>query len=85
MRFSAAIDDAIEKALADGNEIAEVSTGWTKVREAIDMKRPLSKELRARLERDKRLRPWSIEATPHNKAEEGFTDDQAKILISFPR
>jgi hypothetical protein len=40
--------------------------------------------LREELSGDQRLRYWSYEGSPHNRAEEGFLDDLAKIAIAFP-
>lgn len=85
MTYSIAIDEAVEKAVASGNEVVEISTGWTKVREVVHMKNHLSPRLREILIDDERLRHWTTERTPHNKSEEGFTDDREKVAITFPR
>jgi hypothetical protein len=85
MADSSAIDEAVEKAIAEGNAVSEISTGWTKTRKVVHMKEPLSDRLRALLSGDARLRAWSINPTPHNKAEEGFTDDKEKRAIVFPK
>ena len=85
MTFSRAIDAAVASAEAEGNAVSEISTGWTKVREVVHMQSPMTDVLRSLLERDFQLRYWSTQPTPHNKAEEGFTDDTEKVAISFPR
>ena len=85
MDYSSAIDEAVKKAIADGNAVTEVSTGWTNVQKVVHMRNPLSPGLRASLSGDSRLRAWLTEPTPHNKAEEGFTDDGAKVAIVFPK
>jgi hypothetical protein len=85
MNYSSAIDDAVEKAVSAGNAVSEVSTGWTKVRKVVHMKLPLSPCLRDSLMSDTRLRAWSADLTPHNKAEDGFTDDAAQVAIVFPK
>jgi hypothetical protein len=82
---SLAINDAVRKAIADENAIAEMITGWEKVNEVVSMRKPLSPSLRLALNGDRRLRNWLSEETPHNRAEEGYTDDQAKVAISFPK
>lgn len=84
MTHSQAIDEAVEKAIFDGNVVLEISTGWTAVKEVVHMVRPLSQVLRGTLLRDVRLRAFSAPASPHNKAEEGFKDDVAKVAITFP-
>ena len=79
------IDEAVEKARVFGNSVLEVSTGWSRVQRVIHMEKCLSSELRTELEQDPRLRYWKVDSTPHNRAEEGFTDDAEKESISFPR
>lgn len=81
---SVAIEKAVHIATSGGNEVAEISEGWAKVRQVVHMRRPLTKSLRDALAVDTRLRHWSAEATPHNKAEEGFTDDNTRVAIVFP-
>jgi hypothetical protein len=85
MTYSVAIDEAVSLSLAEGNEVREISTGWTEVREVVHMSRSLAAFVRSRLTTDSRLRYWGTQRTPHNQAEEGFTDDVAKVSISFPR
>ncbi len=64
--------------------MVEISTGWTKVLEVVYMTNPMTDLVRSGLVTDLRLRYWKAEPTPHNKAEEGFTDDAQKVSISFP-
>jgi hypothetical protein len=85
MSYSGAIDDVIEAAAAEGNKVAEISTGWTKVRQVVYMQKPLSSSLRELFKDDSRLRAFSTDPTPHDKADEGFVDDNEKVAISFPR
>ena len=85
MTYSTAIDSVVKKAIADGNRVLEISTGWTKVREVVRMESPISDETRIFFDKNNRLRAWSTEQTPHNRAEEGYTDDVDKVAISFPR
>jgi len=82
--YSSAIDRAVVLAESDGNSVAEVSTGWTKVREVVHMTAPLSDGLWSKISEIPGLRPWSAQRTPHNRAEIGFTDDTQKVSIAFP-
>lgn len=84
MTLSPSIDAVIAAAEEEGNHVEQVSTGWTKVREVAHMARPMSDGLRVRLSQSTDLRFWSSAATPHNKAEQGYTDDTEKVSISFP-
>ena len=84
MTSSIAVDEAMQAALRDGNAVREISTGWTKVKEVVHMQKQQSDALRAILTKDSRLRAWSSPATPHNEADEGYTDDSQQVAISFP-
>jgi hypothetical protein len=80
------IDRVIEKAKAEGNEIESVSEGWEKVRQVFHMRVDMSDLLWAEITlSEPGLRSWASEATPHNRAERGFTDDATAIAVSFPR
>ena len=70
--------------LAGGNEVVETSEGWTKVRQVVHMRKPLTKAAREQISLLP-LRYWTTEPTPHNKAEEGFSDDVEKVAVTFPR
>jgi hypothetical protein len=85
MTYSPAIDAAISLSEAEGNTVREISKGWTKIREVVYMNEPMTDSLRSRLAEDLRLRYWVTESTPHNKKEEGFTDDTEKVSISFSK
>ena len=82
--FSTAIEQAAAAAIADGNPVAEVSEGWTKMRQVVHMRERLSQRVRDQLAADPRLRYWSTDKTPNSRAEEGFTSDADKVSISFP-
>jgi hypothetical protein len=82
---SAAIQEAVRLTTADGNEVVETSEGWTEIKQVVHMRESLTVSTRRALEGDRRLRYWRAEPTPHNKAEEGFTDDFNKVSIAFPR
>ena len=85
MTYSTAIDEAVKTATEHGNSVLEISTGWTKVKEVVYMKGPLSDELREVLSQDTRLRAYSVSATPHDKAHDGYVDDIEQVVISFPK
>lgn len=82
--YSDTIIKAVQCAITDGNEVAEISEGWAKVKQVIHMRRPLTKTVREQIAHSG-LRYWSTEPTPHNKAEEGFTDDAERVAMTFPR
>jgi hypothetical protein len=82
---STSIEQAVQAAIAAGNAVVEVSEGWTKVRQVVHMRDPLSPIVRNQLVAGGQLRYWSTDQTPHNRAEEGFTNDEDKVAISFPQ
>lgn len=67
-----------------GNAVVEITTGWTKVREAVEMRDPLTVSLRSKIREIAGLREWTHTGTPHNRADEGFIDDVEKVSLSFP-
>lgn len=81
---SKSIEKIVHFALENGNEILEISEGWTKVNQVVHMRGPLSKEVHEFAAREG-LRHWTTDQTPHNRGEQGFTDDTEKVAISFPR
>ena len=85
MTDSDRINSIILAAKSEGNLIKEISTGWTKVRQVAYMSLPLTDSLRKILFDDPKIRYFSADGTPHDKAEEGFIDDVEKVAISFPR
>jgi hypothetical protein len=84
MTCSSMINLAISLALAEGNVLMEISTGWTEIRKVAQMRDPLSESLRSSLLGIPGLRFWTVRPTPHNRAEAGFTDDLERVSISFP-
>ena len=82
---SKSIDAAAQAAVSRGNDIVEVSEGWSKVKQVVHMRAPLTDDVRAAISSIATLRHWLTEPTPHNMGEEGFTDDQEKVAIAFPR
>lgn len=82
---SAAIEEAVQTAQAHGNAVAEISEGWSRVLQVVSMAQPLSDDLRRALMGYLALRYWTSDPSPHNRAEEGFTDDAGRVSIAFPR
>ncbi|MBX3593144.1 hypothetical protein [Sphingomonas sp.] len=83
---SIAIQRIIRRAEGEGNAIDRVSSGWSRIREVTHMVGDLSESLWIALQRDEpQLRSWTSDATPHNRAERGFTDEDASEAVSFPR
>lgn len=78
------IQDIVDLASSEGNSVVEISEGWSKVKQVVHMRLPISKNVRD-IAIAEGLRHWSAEPTPHNKGEEGFTDDVNLVSISFPR
>lgn len=78
------IEEIVQLALADGNEIVEISTGWTKVTQVIHMRQPLSYSVKNAALVNQGARYWTADPTPHDKAAEGFTDDVNRVSIAFP-
>jgi hypothetical protein len=84
MTSSSLIDAVIAAAEAEGNHLEGVWE-FSEMREVAWMAHPMSNDLRSRIVQKKDLRYWSAEGTPHNRADEGFTDDVEKVSIAFPR
>jgi len=84
MIISPYIEYAVAIALSTGYSVENVSTGWSKMNQVIEMSGRLSSELRQSIE-DKvpSLRYWSTEGTPHNAPQEGFTCDEYQVSIFF--
>ena len=82
---SVVIKNIVDISISRGNRIREISDGWAKVKQVVFMSFPLTSELRLVIERMENTRYWVAEQTPHNRAEEGFTDDICHISISFPK
>lgn len=81
---SPAIQSALQIALSYGNEVGEISEGWSEVKQVVHMRKPLSAALKEAILADGKLRHWSSPSSPHNSADEGFTDDAEKISMAFP-
>ena len=81
---SRAIDAAVALAIAGGNAVRTVSTGWVRARQVVHITRPTSAALYAAITADPALCSWSVDATPHHPAERVFTDNGNDIALSFP-
>lgn len=83
--FSARIDALPALAEAEGDRIAEISTGWEKARQVVHMTGPMSEALRIAGDGDPQLRFWTDDGSPHYRANNGFIDDAELVAIEFPR
>jgi hypothetical protein len=79
------IDHAVQIAIGSDNSIREVSEGWSKVQQVVQMANRLTVAVRDEIQRQvPSLRYWSANRTPHNPAEEGFICDTYQVGLSFP-
>ena len=79
------IDQAIQIANAAGNSVHEIYREWSKMKQVVYMSLPLNDWARDEITRQiPSLEHWTVERTPHNAAEEGFTCGKHKVAISFP-
>lgn len=80
------IQRVIHRVGDEGIAVSGVSAGWSQIREVTHMTADVSEGLWGLLQREEpTLRSWVSEATPHNRAERGLTDDSTCEAISFPR
>ncbi|MHA6848778.1 hypothetical protein [Ralstonia syzygii] len=79
------IDRAVKIAEQGGNSVSEISEGWSKVRQVVQMSGHLTAAVRSDIERQvPSLRYWSSKRTPHNAAGEGYICEEYGVGISFP-
>jgi hypothetical protein len=81
--LSKKIQQLTEISIAGGNTILETSEGWSKVRQVVHMRTPMD-QATYDFATMGGLRYWQSQPTPHNKSEEGFTDDLSLVSICFP-
>lgn len=80
------ITQAVIVATAAGNSVKEVSDGWSKIEQVVHISSSLTAKVRQAIEKkEPSLRYWSTIRTPHNPAGEGFTCDEFKVAMSFPK
>ncbi len=84
MNHSAAIQRSIDLVVSEGNEVVQTSVGWEKVDEVVHLRQPLTSKVRDVLRADTALRYWTSKGSPHDQPSEGFTDDAARVALSFP-
>ena len=84
LTISPPINEAVTLSKKCGNEVSEISIGWSKMNKVVHMRFPMDDNLRQRLLSDSRLTYWQAERTPHNAADETFTDEGKKVAIVFP-
>jgi len=83
---SPTVERAVEIAALAGNSVAEISEGWTKVKQVVFMKMPLIPEVRNRIAEElPSLKHWTMEGSPHNAPSEGYVCDADEVGLSFPR
>lgn len=84
MIMSPYIEHAVALALSVGYHVENVSTGWSKMNQVIEMSGRLTPELRQSIEDNiPNLRYWSTKGTPHDKPQEGFTCDEDQVSMFF--
>lgn len=80
------IEQAVTLALSAGYRVENVSAGWSKMSQVIEMSGKLTSELRQSIENKvPNLRYWSTEGSPHNSPQEGFTCDEYLVSMFFPK
>jgi hypothetical protein len=76
---------AVEIAIEEGNALAEISEGWSGIRQVVHLATELSALTRQRIESEvPSLRYWRSPGTPHNPATCGFVSDDDGTGLSFP-
>jgi hypothetical protein len=83
--LSTSIARAIELVCSEGNSVALVSDGFSKLRQVVFMDQPLLPEVMSAIANElSLLRHYRSERTPNNPPDEGFVDDECAVAISFP-
>lgn len=68
-----------------GNEVEEITGGWSNVTQDLRMKFPLTLVLKEKiLVKEPSLEYWKYKGSPHNAADEGFKCKIHRVSISFP-
>ncbi|WPC76870.1 hypothetical protein [Vibrio porteresiae] len=80
------ITDVVKIIEKFGNEVTEVSEGWSRINQVVYVKNKLSESEREQIELEQlNLRYWETKRTPHNAAEEGYICDICHVGITFPK
>jgi hypothetical protein len=71
-------------ALAGGNAIAEVATGWSELTRVVMLQRPVSESFVAQFKADPTLQYFAEPRSPHWPGDRGFVDAITSEAVSFP-
>lgn len=79
------INVVIKMASDVGNEIKNISEGWSNAKQVISMEKKLDVLLKNKVEAElKKLKYFNYVGSPHNEPDEGFVCEDCKVGISFP-
>jgi len=82
---SPAIRRVIGIVATEGNTVASVSDSFSKRKQVVFMKKPLSLRAHSAVSRElPELRYYRSPRTPHDPADEGFADDDTEASVSLP-
>lgn len=83
---SAALQRLVRRLEATGLAVEGVSEGWSKVARVVHLSAPVDDALFERLSGEEpTLRCWQSPATPHDRAERGWTDETTRESVTLPR
>ena len=71
-------------ALAGGNAIAEIATGWSELARVVMLQRPMSESFAAQFRADPALQYFAEPRSPHWPGDRRFVDLAAGDAVSFP-
>jgi hypothetical protein len=81
---SAPLRRVLSVALAGGNSIAEVATGWSELGRVVMLQRPVSDSFTDQFKADPALQYFAEPRSPHWPGDRGFVDDMTREAVSFP-
>lgn len=81
---SAPLIRLLSVAVAGGNAVAEVSTGWSLLDRVILMARPMSEGLATKFRADPALTYYAEPQSTHWPGDRGFVDEACGEALSFP-
>lgn len=80
------IKHAVVLALAAGYKVDNISAGWSKMNQVVEISGKLTPELRQSIESQiPSLRYWFTKGTPHNAPQEGYTCDEYQVAMFFSK